>query len=381
MLHRPPTRNRRSDSRRLVPELKAVVRALLITSLYRSEAGAEQKKSGSDHRGSALGEPKNMRPVRGDNRTGQAIWRWGGWALAPNIAYGEGITAPTPLGRGRPQARSKPVNEFFLCARRVSIPDLIGRLRPWPVWQTVGSDVRKGRRAGLAKPSACRVRLKSQLSDHSADRLARLIYVTKEDESQRAAIPNDPEGLQTRSSSIEANNLSIARADGSPRLSLRSRIAAYSSSIAAYCSASRESRAIALSTPLVSRAFKAPAAYQGNSISISLSPRSGKLFIMFICQPHSAPGCFSNSANFPRLDNRIYKVVRWRLHLPDQTSSLRRCKEGPLSFEDMITGNEAEHTLKVSSAQNLHGEPAAFAQSERWTFETARTALTTDLHG
>jgi len=30
---------------------------------------------------------RNERPVRGDNRTGQAIWgAWGGWALAPNTA-------------------------------------------------------------------------------------------------------------------------------------------------------------------------------------------------------------------------------------------------------------------------------------------------------
>jgi len=35
-----------------------------------------------------LNNAENRRPVRGDNRTGQAIWRLGWWALAPNIAMG-----------------------------------------------------------------------------------------------------------------------------------------------------------------------------------------------------------------------------------------------------------------------------------------------------
>src|ERR1700691_2641623 len=37
--------------------------------------------------GSARNVSQNERPVRGDNRTGQAIWgAWGGWALAPDTA-------------------------------------------------------------------------------------------------------------------------------------------------------------------------------------------------------------------------------------------------------------------------------------------------------
>jgi hypothetical protein len=35
------------------------------------------------------------RPVRGDNRTGQShMGAWGGWALAPDIADGEGFPLP-----------------------------------------------------------------------------------------------------------------------------------------------------------------------------------------------------------------------------------------------------------------------------------------------
>jgi hypothetical protein len=42
--------------------------------------------------------PRNERPVRGDNRTGQAIWgAWGGWALAPNIAMGRNYRSHTLL--------------------------------------------------------------------------------------------------------------------------------------------------------------------------------------------------------------------------------------------------------------------------------------------
>jgi hypothetical protein len=41
---------------------------------------------------------QNERPARGDNRTGQAIWALGGWALAPNTASTGRITAPTDVG-------------------------------------------------------------------------------------------------------------------------------------------------------------------------------------------------------------------------------------------------------------------------------------------
>src|SRR3954453_7878115 len=53
-------------------------------------------------------DPENKRPVRGDNRTGQSrIGAWGGWALAPNTANGEGLPLPHVISRGRAAGRSK----------------------------------------------------------------------------------------------------------------------------------------------------------------------------------------------------------------------------------------------------------------------------------
>ena len=38
---------------------------------------------------------ENERPVRGDNRTGQAVWgAWGGWALAPDTAFSGDVALP-----------------------------------------------------------------------------------------------------------------------------------------------------------------------------------------------------------------------------------------------------------------------------------------------
>jgi len=75
--------------------------------------------------------------------------------------------------------------------------------------------------------------------------------------------------IPRQSASIAANSIRNARADGTPSLSLRSTVPAYSSRIAAYCPASRESRANSSSTMRASRALSVPVACQGNSISIS----------------------------------------------------------------------------------------------------------------
>src|ERR1700739_2394305 len=52
---------------------------------------------------------QNERPVRGDNRTGQAIWALGvdGRSRQIQPRWG-GITAPTDVGRNRGAARSNP---------------------------------------------------------------------------------------------------------------------------------------------------------------------------------------------------------------------------------------------------------------------------------
>jgi hypothetical protein len=51
----------------------------------------------------------NERPVRGDNRTGQShMGAWGGWALAPDIADGEGLPLPHLL-----VARASPTFKMF----------------------------------------------------------------------------------------------------------------------------------------------------------------------------------------------------------------------------------------------------------------------------
>src|SRR3979409_1126348 len=57
---------------------------------------------------------RNERPVRGDNRTGQAIWALGvdGRSRRIQPRWG-GITAPTHIGRRRPPARSNPSAIFL----------------------------------------------------------------------------------------------------------------------------------------------------------------------------------------------------------------------------------------------------------------------------
>src|SRR5258707_12116779 len=77
---------------------------------------------------------KSERPVRGDNRTGQAIWALGvdGRLRRIQPRWG-GITAPTYVGRGRAAARSNDPaifltfwQEFFggdyFAAKRLALP-------------------------------------------------------------------------------------------------------------------------------------------------------------------------------------------------------------------------------------------------------------------
>src|ERR1700679_394702 len=61
----------------------------------------------------------NERPVRGDNRTGQAIWALGvdGRSRRIQPRWG-GITAPTQIGRGRVAARSNGVAIFLTFGKR-----------------------------------------------------------------------------------------------------------------------------------------------------------------------------------------------------------------------------------------------------------------------
>src|SRR6266478_1268450 len=62
---------------------------------------------------------RNERPVRGDNRTGQAIWALGvdGRSRRIQPRWG-GITAPTYVGRRRVAARSNRPCDFFLLLGR-----------------------------------------------------------------------------------------------------------------------------------------------------------------------------------------------------------------------------------------------------------------------
>ena len=64
---------------------------------------------------------RNERPVRGDNRTGQAIWALGvdGRSRRIQPRWG-GITAPTHIGRSRVGARSKRRAIFFVFLARIS---------------------------------------------------------------------------------------------------------------------------------------------------------------------------------------------------------------------------------------------------------------------
>jgi hypothetical protein len=85
---------------------------------FQRAAGSEERQRNIDFSGlsagavsrncAALAMPAQIeRPVRGDNRTGQAIWALGGgWALAPNTASWGGFSAPTRISRRRGRARS-----------------------------------------------------------------------------------------------------------------------------------------------------------------------------------------------------------------------------------------------------------------------------------
>src|SRR5260370_5889306 len=120
----------------------------------------------------------------------------------------------------------------------------------------------------------------------SAPRLADQASVRGEsfakNSTMRAEILSDADGLRAGSASIAANSFCMERADGAPRLSLRSMVSAYSSRIATYCFASSGSRASASSTRRTSRAFKVPAACHGNSISISLGSCSSIFLLIAI---------------------------------------------------------------------------------------------------
>jgi hypothetical protein len=63
---------------------------------------------------------RNERPVRGDNRTGQAIWALGvdGRSRRIQPRWG-GITAPTPICRGRGAARSTGLAIFLTFLARI----------------------------------------------------------------------------------------------------------------------------------------------------------------------------------------------------------------------------------------------------------------------
>src|SRR5258708_2292781 len=66
---------------------------------------------------------ENERPVRGDNRTGQAIWALGvdGRSRQIQPRWG-GITAPTAIGRDRAAGRSNGVAIFLTFWRAVPRP-------------------------------------------------------------------------------------------------------------------------------------------------------------------------------------------------------------------------------------------------------------------
>src|SRR6202022_3872408 len=72
--------------------------------------------------------PKNERPVRGDNRTGQAIWALGvdGRSRRIQPRWG-GITAPTSIGRDRVAGRSNGVAIFLTFWPPVPGPKITAR--------------------------------------------------------------------------------------------------------------------------------------------------------------------------------------------------------------------------------------------------------------
>ena len=103
---------------------------------------------GADFAGQRLPEgcARNERPVRGDNRTGQAIWALGvdGRSRRIQPRWG-GITAPTYIGRSRVGARSNRSRDFFdflqglrtkIGFRRKFIARRGDRLRRRPIYPT-----------------------------------------------------------------------------------------------------------------------------------------------------------------------------------------------------------------------------------------------------
>ena len=98
----------------------------------------------------------------------------------------------------------------------------------------------------------------------------------------RADRLTESDGLRSGSASIAANSFCMARTEGAPRLSFRLMVSAYSSPMTAYCRASSGSLASASSTRRASRALKVPAAWKGNSISISLGSRSSTFLLAAI---------------------------------------------------------------------------------------------------
>src|ERR1700679_931281 len=98
------------------------------------------------------------------------------------------------------------------------------------VWNEVGWFVTSVPITPACNTSASAPRLDDQASVRG-DRLAKNPAI-------RAEMLRDSDGLAAGSAAIAANSFRMARADGAPRLSLRSMVSAYSSLIATYCPAS-----------------------------------------------------------------------------------------------------------------------------------------------
>ena len=85
-----------------------------MAALQRSDFFARRATANFVTRKPTEGCARNERPVRGDNRTGQAIWALGvdGRSRLIQPRWG-GITAPTYIGRGRAASRSNRPPIFF----------------------------------------------------------------------------------------------------------------------------------------------------------------------------------------------------------------------------------------------------------------------------
>ena len=67
----------------------------LALSTVKPHAGMAAMRWANHPRDFDRHDAEKKRPVRGDNRTGQShMGAWGGWALAPNTADGEGLPLP-----------------------------------------------------------------------------------------------------------------------------------------------------------------------------------------------------------------------------------------------------------------------------------------------